>query len=321
VPERVLITGATGFVGSHIAEAFYEAGYEVRCSVRASSDIRWIEALPVKLVPLDLDQPEKLARVTEDARIVVHAAGITRACRTDDYHRINAEGTRRLAATAAKTGVHRFILIGSLSAHGPDTLSKDGRDRPVSPYGQSKLEAETHLRSFTGQMETVVLRPAAVYGPRDTDMLLLFKMARSGWLIFPPGPGLLQPVYAEDVARAALAAAVKKETSFGPFPVAEATQYSWQDVVRGLEWTLGRSIRTVHLPVAFFRLAGRASEWTAKFRGSAPVFDERRARDLALYSWACDPSDTENKLGWRAEVPLYEGLQRTARWYREVGWL
>ena len=322
MPDRVLVTGATGFVGSHITQAFVEAGYEVRCGLRASSDPRWISDLPVEPVPLDLTrQEEDLVLPTANIDVVVHAAGLTRARRAGDYHLINAEGTRRLAVAAAKAGVRRFVLISSLAARGPNIPAKNGRDRPTSAYGRSKLEAEAHLWREGEQMETCALRPAAVYGPRDTDLLLLFKMARSGWLIIPPSESnLLQPVYATDVARATLAAA-HEPAGFGPYPVAETTRYTWQEVTDGLEWALGRPVRVVRLPATAFKLVGRVARWTAKLRGAVPVFDERRAQDLSVHTWTCDPSTTEQTLGWRAEVRLFEGLERTARWYRQAGWM
>jgi len=317
----VLITGATGFVGSHIATAFAEAGSEVRCSVRPSSNSRWIEDLPVERMAVDFESPKDLEGAVEGVEIIIHAAGITRARRDADYFRINAENTRRLAAFAAGAGARRFVLIGSLAARGPDTAERDGQDRPASAYGHSKLQAEKHLRDFDGRMETVALRPAAVYGPRDVDLLPLFKLATRGWLVRPSGPGPLQPAYVEDVARVALAAAHGEFAGFGPFPVAEPACYSWEEVVAGLEGALGRPVRAARLPAAAFRLAARVAEGAAKVRGSIPVFDERRARDLAIHAWTCDPSSTEKALGWRAEVSLHEGLERTARWYRDAGWL
>ncbi|MCA1688226.1 MAG: NAD(P)-dependent oxidoreductase [Actinobacteria bacterium] len=321
MPDRVLVTGATGFVGSHIAQAFVEAGYEVRCGVRASSSRRWISDLPVELTPLDMTgRTDDFSRAVRYADLVVHAAGITRARRAEDYHAVNAGGTRKLAAAAIEAGVRRFVLIGSLAARGPDDLARDGRDHPESAYGRSKLEAEACLRGLDGRMETFVLRPAAVYGPRDTDLLPLFKMASAGWLPLPSGANVLQPVYAEDVARAALAAA-RRAASSGPFPVAEAARYTWEDVIAGLERALGRAVRAVRLPAAAFTLAGRAAEWAARPLSAVPVFDERRARDLAVRTWTCDVSETEEALGWRAEVALTEGLERTARWYGQAGGL
>jgi nucleoside-diphosphate-sugar epimerase len=321
VPERVLVTGATGFVGSHIARAFVEAGYEVLCGVRTSSDLRWISDLPTERVPLDLSgRSEDLARAVEKTDLVVHAAGITRARRAEDYYSINAEGTRRLADAALGTGVRRFVLISSLAARGPDDPTKSDRDHPESAYGRSKLEGETHLLAVSGRVEAVVLRPAAVYGPRDTDLLPLFKMANRGWLLLPSGANVLQPVYVEDVARAAVVAA-RKATGFGPFPVAENRRYLWKDVIAGLEKALGRTVRVVRLPAAAFTLAGRAGERAARPFSAVPVFDERRGRDLAFRTWTCDLSATEEALGWRAEVALPEGLERTARWYGQAGWL
>ena len=317
---RVLITGATGFVGSHIAAAFAEAGYEVRCSVRPSSNLRWIKDLPAELMPVDFESPKDLGGVVEDVELVVHAAGITRARRDADYYRINAENTRRIAAVAAGAGARRFVLIGSLAARGPDTAA-NGRDRPTSAYGHSKLRAEEYLRDFDGRMEIVALRPAAVYGPRDTDLLPLFKLAAHGWLVRPSDPGPLQPAYVEDVARAALAAAHGEFAGFGPFPVAEPARYSWKEVAAGLERALARPVRAVRLPAAIFELVARTTEEAAKLRGSIPVFDERRARDLAIHAWTCNPSSTEKALDWHAEIPLHEGLERTARWYRDAGWL
>ncbi len=321
MPERVLVTGATGFVGSHAAQAFVEAGYKVRCALRAASDLRWISNLTVELALLDLIRPESLLQVVKDVAVIVHAAGLVKARRRNDYHLVNAQGTRRLVAAAADAGVRQFVLISSLAARGPDGVVRDGRDHPASAYGRSKLAAEESLRALGEQMEIVALRPAGVYGPRDTELLPLFKLARSGWLILPSGPGVLQPVYVSDVAQAALAT-VRKPVGFGPYPLAESSRYSWEDAVKGLERALGRPVRPVRLPAAVFKLAGCAAEKAAGFRGDVPlVFDERRAWDLAVHTWTCDPASTERALGWRAEVRLFEGLERTARWYRREGWI
>src|SRR3712207_1102536 len=158
MPDRVLVTGAAGFVGSHIARAFVEAGYEVRCGVRASSDLRWISDLSIERVPLDLrGRPDNLPRAVKNTALVVHAAGITRARRPEDYHSVNAEGTRKLVAAALGAGVRRFVLISSLAARGPDDPTKDGRDHPKSAYGRSKLEAEACLLSLGGRIQAVAL--------------------------------------------------------------------------------------------------------------------------------------------------------------------
>ncbi len=318
---RVLLTGATGFIGGHVARAFVEAGYRLRCSARATSDTRTLDGLPVELVRLDLGHAaERLDEAVEGAEIVVHAAGITRARRESDYHAVNAEAAWRLAAAAAAAGVRRFVFISSLAARGPDAYSREGLDHPASAYGRSKAAAEDYLRRFDDGMEVVALRPAGVYGPRDTDFLPLIKLASAGWLLIPDASLLLQPAYAEDVARAVLAAA-RSSAGFGPYPVAEPARYAWQDVAEGLGLALGRPVRTLRLPAAVLLLAGRVAQQAGRLPGVVPVLDERRARDLAVNAWSCDVSGTEEALGWRAEVPLLEGLERTVRWYRRAGWL
>jgi nucleoside-diphosphate-sugar epimerase len=322
VPDRVLVTGATGFVGSHVAQAFVEAGHKVRCGLRATGDPRWISDLPVERVSLDLTRPEDLSQAVEDVGVVVHVAGLVKARRTSEYSLVNTEGTRKLAAAAKEAGVRRFVLISSLAARGPDnTPARDNRDPPISAYGRSKLKAEEVLRPFGEQMEVIALRPAGIYGPRDTEILPLFKMAREGWLILPSGPQVLQPVYVADMARATLVAAGRTAVNFGPHPVAEASRYTWQDAAKGLEDVFGRTVRVVYLPAAAFKLAGRAAEKASRLLNTIPVFDERQAWDLAVHTWTCDPSSTEQALGWRAEVPLYRGLELTAHWYRRVGWI
>lgn len=312
---RVLITGATGFVGSHVAEALLEAGYNVLCGARDPSSPRWLADLPVELSPLDLDRPADLSPALKGADTVVHAAGITRARRPEDYERVNAVGTRRLVDAARETGVRRFVQISSLAARGPD-----GMHHPASAYGWSKRRAEAHLLAHAGDMETVILRPAAVYGPRDTDLLPLFKLAKRGLLAVPTSGGLLQPVYATDVAAAVLAVVREPDMATGLYSVAEPVSYSWNQLAAALEEVFGKSIHVVRFPARGFELVGALVERVARLGSSAPVFDRRRAEDLASYTWTCDVSETEKALGWRAEVSLSDGLERTARWYEKNGW-
>lgn len=315
--ETVLVTGATGFVGSHIAEAFVEAGWRVRCTVRATSSPRWLEPLNVERVELDLRRPGDPARALEGVGTVVHAAGVTTAPDPRLYRAVNVEGTARLAAAAAGAGVRRFVFVSSLAARGPD-----GSDGPVSPYGRSKREAEGLLRGMGGPPEVVVLRPAGVYGPRDRDMVRLFRMAARGWLAVPGNDARLQPVYATDVARAALRAAANgRGPGFGPHPVAERGRYRWEEVRAAFAASLGRPVRLLRLPGWVYEAAGAAGEALGRVTGRPPAFDRRRARDLARYAWTCDPRETERALGWRAEVDLPGGLERTLRWYRSAGWV
>lgn len=313
----VLLTGATGFVGSHVAERLLDAGADLRCTVRPSSDRRWIRGLGLETVTADLRDPDAVERALDGVGTVVHVAGVTRAPGPELYRRVNVEGTLRLARAAAGRGVGRFVFVSSLAARGPD-----GAGGPVSAYGRSKREAEERLAAG-GDVppEVVALRPGGVYGPRDTDLLPLFRAARKGWLPVPTGASRLQPVFADDVASAVRAAADGHAPAFGPWPLVERESHAWSAVAEAMSAALGRPVRTFPIPSALMVAAGALSEVAGRLTGTATRLDRRRARDLARHAWTADPAPSEEALGWRPEVALPEGLRRTADWYRKREWL
>jgi nucleoside-diphosphate-sugar epimerase len=319
-----LVTGATGFIGGHIAEALLAAGWKVRCASRPTSDRRWIEQLPVELVTLDLSAGQELGPVLHGVRAVVHVAGITNAIRESRYMEVNAAGTEAIARAAVEATVSRFVLVSSLAARGPDSQLTAG-DRPVSAYGRSKLAAERRLaavvRESEGGLSAVVLRPAGVYGPRDREFLRIFKLARFGWLPLPTGAGPLQLAHVADVAAATVCAVETAGAGFGPFPVAGAEVTAWPEVAVALAAAIQRRVRVLSLPAGLFHVAGALWEAASRVRGKLPELDRRRATDLASHTWTCELDTTLRELGWRPEIRLVEGFGRTVDWYVEHGWL
>ena len=312
---RVLVTGATGFVGSHVAEALVAAGHEVTVAVRATSDRRWLEDLPVRQCALDYGTPARLTDTLVGVDAIAHVAGITRAASDADFVQVNVEGTRALLSAAVTARIERVVLISSLAARGPD------RPEPqLSPYGHSKREAERVAAEFTHHLDVVALRVAGVYGPRDTDLLPLFRMARRGILLLPPRSRRVQPVFATDVAELVVRC-FSRSIGFGPWPVAEPRSYAWNELAGYLGAALGRRVRGLHAPAALFLAAAGVSEAVARVQRRTAAFDRRRALDVAHHSYTCDVAATERASGWRAQVGLADGLARTARWYRDRGWL
>lgn len=309
------MTGATGFLGSHLAEALVADGHAVRCSVRRSSDTRWIDPLDVERVVLDLSDPGDLATALEGTDAVVHCGGLTRARDEAEFQRVNAAGTESLAAAAVAAGAARFVFVSSLAARGPD-----GSGGPVSAYGRSKAAGERLLEAFRDRLELVVLRPGGVYGPRDDDLLPLFRAAARGFLAVPRSPHPLQPVYVGDVV-SATKAALEAEPSVDPLPVAHPRRHTWDDLAAALAAAVGGEPRIVHLPPAFFWSVGLLSELASRLTGRSPAMDRRRARDLSRLRWTCDIDETRRALDWEPTVDIELGLRVTAAWYREVGWL
>lgn len=320
--SRVLLTGGTGFLGSHVAELLVEAGRDVRATVRASSDTRWLDPLPLETVVADLEDSTALAAALEGVTDVVHVGGVTIAADPATFERVNTAGTLALAAAARRAGVERFVFVSSLAARGPDQAGG-----PVSPYGHSKRAAERGLERLieTGEAPPLVrvVRPGGIYGPRDPDMLALFRMAARGLLVLPTVEGRLQPVHVLDAARSVVRAleAEAGAAAGDPLPVVAEEIVGWSEVGAALEAAVGRSTRVLRLPPAAFLAAGAAAEMAARLTGGAPVFDRRRARDLTRRTFTSEIESTRAAIGWTPEVSLKEGMAGTVAWYREQGWL
>jgi nucleoside-diphosphate-sugar epimerase len=329
VSRTVLLTGATGFLGSHVAEALVAEGWTVRCTVRKSSNLRWIESLPVDRVTADVRSAEELAAALDGVDFVVHSAGLTRAKSAAEYQRVNAEGTQALAAGAAASGVRRFVLVSSLAARGPDRTGgpkpQATGDRPTSMYGESKLAGERRLFQVLsesgGAMQGVILRPGGIYGPRDEDSLNLFKVARTGMMPVPTSKGRLQPVYVKDVAEAVIRAVARPTVDLKPIPIVGPEIVTWADMGEALGNAVGKSVRVVKIANPVWQVGGAVAEAAARLVGMPPQFDRRTADDLSRFDWTADPREAERSLGWRATTRLREAMEETGRWYRAQGWL
>ena len=320
-PVNILLTGATGFIGSHVAGALVASGHRVAAHVRPTSDTRWLDDLDIELRSADLAAAGGAPSLLDGIDAIVHAAGATRAADRRGFLTVNRDMATALAEAAARAGVRRFVLLSSLAARGPDQAEAPG-DAPVSWYGASKLFAERDLEEIAGRsdMRAIALRLGGVYGPRDTDLLPLFQAAARGFLPLPPRGLHAQPVYVGD-AVAAVLAALDADVPFGPWTIPGAARHPWSELGELVSAALGRRVATFHVPRSVFLTAARASERIARLRREAPRLDLRRAEDLACFSYTDDPGPAGAALGWRPEVSAREGLAATAGWYRRQGWL
>ncbi len=325
-PRRLLLTGATGFVGSHVIEAFVETGVPVRALVRRTSDTRRLERAGVALVEGALTDPASLRRATEDVAAVVHLAALTRARTEAEYHHVNADGTAVLARTMAETASapRRFVYLSSLAAVGPAIdgrpVGPDDTPRPLTAYGRSKLAGEVALADVT-ELESVVLRAPAVYGPRDRDLYRFFKLAARGVLPLPAGAQRrLQLIHVRDLADALVRAAMTPDAS-GVLHVAEPTAYPWETVAAMIADAVGTRARILRVPAGVIAAAAAVSEGVARLVGQATIFNRDKARELLAPGWLCETDRAREILGFSAATPLADGLRQTARWYRDEGWL
>ena len=323
---RALVTGATGFVGSHLAEALTARGDTVLALARRDSAHAGLKALGVTPVSGSLENERSLDAALDGVEVVYHVAGLTAARSEAEFFAVNEGGTRRLleAVRRAAPALVRFVYVSSQAALGPSprgiALTEDAECRPVTAYGRSKLAGELAVRG--AGLPWSVVRPPAVYGPRDREFLRLFRIAQHGIApVFGAGAQTLSLVYVEDLAPAIALAGTHEAARGQILHAAHAEVVTSRDVARAAGAALGRS--TVVLPVPGF--AARPIVWAigraAAVTGRRTVVDTDKLAEFLAPSWVLSVAKAERQLGWTAGVALAEGMARTAAWYRKEGWL
>jgi nucleoside-diphosphate-sugar epimerase len=324
-PRRVLLTGATGFVGWHAAAAFAASGLRLRALVRSPAKADTLRRHGFELVHGGLEDDEAITRAVADVDVVVHMAALTHARSDAEYHAVNVLGTKRLLDVAVGAGCRRFVYLSSLAAVGPciggRPVAGTDEPRPLTAYGRSKLEGERVCQAAADRIEVAILRAPAVYGPHDTDLFHFFRIASFGFMPVPTGPDRpLQMVHAADLARALVRAAMAPAAR-GVYHIAERQAYSWTDVGRLVGAALGRTVRPVRVPARLISLLAAVSETAAGSVGRSSIFNRDKARELLAPGWLCETESASADLQYEAGIPLADGLRATAQWYRDEGWL
>ncbi len=316
-----LVTGGTGFVGSHLVDELLASGYRVRVPVRATSDRRWLDGKPVDLHPVDLVSGD-LGPLVAGVDVTFHLAGLTRGS-PRQLQRVNVDVTRRLVDALTSDPGHRLVFCSSQAAAGPGSMDRPRRwedpAEPTTPYGRSKLAAEEVIQRTGPSIESTAIRAVAVYGPRDPDTLPFFRMAQRGWVITPGlRRRMVQLVHVQDLARAFRLAAEAPRTVGRTYFVGHPEAATWSQVVAAAGRAVGRRTRALPVPSAGIVLAGAVVGAVAGARAGS--LDLRRARDLVQRAWTCEVEPAVRELNWSPRYGLVSGFQHTADWYREWRW-
>ncbi len=314
-------------MGSHLLEALSAQGVQLCVLVRRTSNVTRLAELDVERIEGGLDNQAALARAVRDVDIVFHLAAATRARSEREYYQVNAEGTRALieAVLATRPRPRRLIYLSSLAAAGPahngQPIGSGDAPQPITAYGRGKLAGEQFCLDAASELEVVVLRAPAVYGPRDRDLFLCFRLAACGILPVPRGPDrLLQFIHVSDLVEALVRAAAVPN-AVGLYHVAEPRSYAWSEVAVWIAKAVGRRVRAVQVPHWLVQAAATASEFATGSVGRATIFNREKARELLAPGWLCETETAKRDLGFEGRIPLPAGLAGTAAWYREQGWL
>ncbi|MEZ4315501.1 MAG: NAD(P)-dependent oxidoreductase [Polyangiaceae bacterium] len=326
---RVLVTGASGFLGSHVAEQLSHAGHTVVCLVRKTSSVSFLGTLQnVELAYGAIEDRASIAAAVKGADAVVHSAGVVKAKTPEEFHAINAGGTENVlsAVKEAAPGLKKLVFVSSLTVAGPSAdgqpVSIDSRN-PVTHYGRSKLAAEDAVVAEKDRLPVVVLRPPMIYGPRDNESFAFFQSVSRRFLPYlGSGENTMSVIYATDCATACIQAIHADIPSGKRYFVDDGNVYVWKDMLRDIESALERkAFVRFSIPFSVLRAAAFASEKAGKLSGKAVMLTRDKVNELAAPHWVCSSEDTRRDLDWAPKVDWAEGARRAADWYRENGWL
>ncbi len=328
VPQRVLVTGGTGFVGSHLTDRLLQNGYAVTCLVRDIRKLHWLEDKDVQLVQGDCTELESLAEAVQGVSSVFHCAGLTKTRHVRDYYAVNHLGTKNILEACARynPAIEKFILISSQAAAGPSTdghpVDDHSTPHPLSDYGKSKLLAEDEVRAYKDRLPVLIIRPPSVYGPRDRDVYELFRWASRGVIIkLSGGERYFNLCYVEDLTAALLLAAETRTESGSIYFVAEKRAYSWSEF-RAVLLSSG-DVKAYEITIPYFvaYLMALTSELASLFTKKPVLMNRQKVVEAVQPYWLCDVDKVENELCFQAEFPLRKGMELTWQWYRKKLWL
>jgi nucleoside-diphosphate-sugar epimerase len=325
---RALVTGASGFTGSHLARVLRGKGHSVRALARRSSNLSALRDLNLEVAWGDLAEDVPLDEALRGIDVVFHVAALyrTEGVPRQAFWDVNVGGTRRLLEAARRAGVRRFVHCSTVGVQGDIKHPPAREDAPYAPgdhYQESKRDGEILALEF-GRREglpVTVVRPTGIYGPGDTRFLKLFKLANRGtFYMLGSGNVLYHLTYVTDLAEGMILASMVEKAVGEIFTLGGGEPLTLNELVRKVAAAMGRTVRVRRLPVAPFWLAGAACEALCRpLRIAPPIY--RRRVDFFTKTRAFDISKARRILGYEPRVPLEEGLRRTSEWYRERGLL
>lgn len=330
---NLLVTGASGFIGSFVVEEALRRGMEVWAGVRKSSSRQYLQDSRIHLIELDFSSAATLWEQLRGHRFdyVVHAAGATKCLRTDDFFRVNTEGTKHLvdALLALDMPLRRFVYLSSLSVFGAireeqpyQEIDENDLPRPNTAYGRSKLEAERYLDSIGNDFPYIVLRPTGVYGPREKDYFLMAKSIKQH-MDFSVGFRRqdITFVYVEDVVQAVFLA-FDHGMNGRKYFLSDGNVYQSSDFSNYIHDALGRPFRVrLTAPLWVLRLVTRVGEWWGRATGRMTALNNDKYNILRQRNWRCNIEPAMDELGYHARYDLKRGTDLTIRWYQENHWL
>lgn len=328
----ILITGATGFIGSLLTASLsarqQQPGEKIYCLVRRTSALTHLEKLPIALVPGDLFSDAALIPVLSEITRVIHLAGVTKARTEAEYFRGNGEATRNLLKLCAQHAkkLQRFVYVSSLAAAGPSAdghlVTEEEIPHPVSIYGRSKLAGETACQEFCRVFPLTIIRPPAVYGPREKDIYEYFKQVklgvrlRLGWR-----QRQASMIHGQDLVNGILLASAHPAAAGETYFMTNPQPYDWHELGAALATAMQKKTISLTVPEFIAPVLAAFSELGARISGKPALLNFDKINELRQYYWVCSGEKARQQLDFTPALSIQQGLLQTYQWYKENGWL
>jgi dihydroflavonol-4-reductase len=325
---RALVTGATGFIGSHLAGTLLAKGYSVACVVRQTSDLTELKNLNVAFVEGDITDRESLVTAVRQADIIFHLGGITKAKSESAYFKINADGSRILYEVCLEHNpqVQKIVHVSSLAAAGPADPEKPRTESdpadPLTFYGKSKWEGEKYAMEYGKKLPITIIRPPAVYGPREKDIFFYFQLI--GWHIMPRlglGNKYLSLIYVDDLVDAILLAAESPQSNGQTYYVDDGRIYTWQDLSAAIRSAMQTWTVPIVVPEFVIIVIAYLAEFLSLFSKKPALLNRQKTIELRQKAWTSSSEKIRRELGFKNKFDLERGCKETAAWYRSHRWL
>lgn len=327
---NILITGSTGFIGSHILDELLNNKHNVKCLIRNNSNTRWLDNKQVEIIKSDFINYDIIKDKLEDVEIVIHVAGIIAALNYQEFFKVNSEGTKILLESVAKYSKQfkKFIYISSQTVGGPakdlnSPIRENDNPNPLTSYAKSKYQAEQFIVTNKLGVNYSILRPSAVFGERDPGIVQIFQMVKKG---FAPMMGLdkkyLNLIYGKDLAIATVNCIDNPNSDNQIYYIAGENKVSWDFLMDEIKIAVNNpKARKLKVPNPIVLTVGYINEKISQITNQPQIFNYDKAIDFTRKYWICDTNKARKEINLRTDADITDLLKRTANWYIENGWL
>jgi len=326
--KTALVTGANGFIGSHLLEALCREKIHVRCLVRNTSDLRWIQHLNIEVIHADLGNIDTLLKPVQDSNMIFHLAGATKAFDQKAFHAANVVATKNLleAALSNQSNLKRFLFVSSQAASGPSQdgtpVKESDASHPLTLYGKSKLDAERVVLSYADRLPVTIARPPSVFGPRDRDMLKIFKAIKFGTKpVLGWKPQYASFIFVEDLVNGLIQAAESDQSIGKTYFLATEQKINLEHFNNIVAEVMGKKAFKIHIPIWMFAAIALIREAVSRITHKPDIINWDKVKEFRERFWICDSSQAGKEIQFKPSYDLNTAIKRTYDWYVQQGWL